>query len=47
MSLMMMMMMMTMMVIFIPEKTLTIMQVYMEATACFPFIVANTFAKDI
>lgn len=40
-------MMMTIMIIFNPEKTLTIMQVYMEATACFPFIVANTFAKDI
>jgi len=26
---------------------LTLHQVYLEATACFPFIVANTFAKDI
>lgn len=26
---------------------LTMPKVYLEATACFPFIVANTFAKDL
>lgn len=35
-------------IVIIIEKTLrVVIQVYMEATACFPFIVANTFAKDI